>query len=76
MRLRVSYLFVKRFAPPIEHTYSAEKCRISGLFRLLFSEFEVGNTYPMVCFGWIVDPLYVVWGEYEVSICSKRFMQM
>lgn len=76
MRLRVSYFFVKRFAPPIEHTYSAEKCRISGLFRLLFSIFEVGNTYPMVCFIGELPPQYVVWGEYELSICRKRFTQM
>ena len=72
----VSYLFVKRFAPQIEHTYSAEKRRISGLFRLLFSDFEVGNTYLMVCFKRIVDPQYVVWGKCEVSICRKRFGQM
>lgn len=72
----VSYLFVKRFAPPTEYTYSAEKCRISGLFRLLFSAFEVGNTYPMVCLERVIALLYVVWGEYEFSICRKRFTQM
>nr|DAY97698.1 MAG TPA: hypothetical protein [Caudoviricetes sp.] len=30
----------------------------------------------MVCFIGELPPQYVVWGEYELSICRKRFTQM
>ena len=67
---------VKRFVKEFENTYIAEKCRISGLFRLLFEYFEVGSTYAMVCLLTILETPYVVWGKYGTHRCRERFVDI